>query len=98
MSERNSYVVSYDVSNAKRLRKVHKKMRGYGDPLQYSVFHCELSPKQRELMIAELRAIIHSVEDRVMIVDLGPARNRGRRAIRFLGRQTEREDDGPVVF
>ena len=37
---RQSYLVCYDISDDKRLRKVFKTMRGYGDHLQYSVFEC----------------------------------------------------------
>ncbi len=31
---RQTYIVSYDVCHPKRLRKVFKLMRGYGDHLQ----------------------------------------------------------------
>ena len=41
---RTSYLVSYDISDDKRLRQVFKIMRGYGDHLQYSVFECQLTP------------------------------------------------------
>jgi len=41
---RRVYLVCYDVSDAKRLRRTHKKMCGFGDPVQYSIFRCELSP------------------------------------------------------
>ena len=30
--------MAYDVSDPKRLRKVHKTMSAWGEPLQYSVF------------------------------------------------------------
>jgi len=39
---RSVYLVCYDVADDKRLRKTYKKMRGFGDPVQYSVFRCEL--------------------------------------------------------
>ncbi|MFO0762685.1 MAG: CRISPR-associated endonuclease Cas2, partial [Byssovorax sp.] len=35
---RHTYVVAYDVCDPKRLRQVHKTMRGFGDALQLSVF------------------------------------------------------------
>ena len=40
---RNTYLVTYDVANDYRLRRVHKTMRGFGDHLQYSVFECQLT-------------------------------------------------------
>ena len=47
---RNVYLVCYDVANDKRLRRTFKKMCGFGDPLQYSVFRCELSPPEKQMM------------------------------------------------
>jgi CRISPR-associated protein Cas2 len=35
---RMSYLVCYDICDEKRLRSVFKKMRAYGDHLQYPVF------------------------------------------------------------
>ena len=40
---RNAYLVCYDVCDDKRLQKIYKTMRGWGDHLQLSVFQCELS-------------------------------------------------------
>ena len=84
---RKAYVVSYDISNSKRLAKVYKAMRGFGDHAQYSVFICELSDMERVLMIQKLEGIIHHKDDRVMIVDLGLSDGRGSRCIQTLGRQ-----------
>ena len=44
---RNRFLVCYDVSDPKRLAQVYKKMNGFGEPAQYSVFICDLSPKER---------------------------------------------------
>ena len=41
---RNTFLVTYDISNDLRLRRVHKTMLGYGDHLQYSVFECQFTP------------------------------------------------------
>lgn len=83
---RNSYLVCYDISDDKRLRKVFKKMRGYGDHLQYSVFECQLTPADLIRCRGELAAIIHHDEDQVLFVDLGPAEGRGDRVITALGK------------
>lgn len=40
---RNSFIVCYDICDPKRLAKVFKTMRAWGDHLQYSVFECQLS-------------------------------------------------------
>jgi len=61
-------------------------MKGYGDPLQYSVFQCDLSASERILMVEALSAIINLREDQVMLINIGPAENRGRQSVETLGR------------
>lgn len=84
---RHRYLVAYDVSNAKRLRRVHKKMCGFGESLQYSVFQCALSDVELTLMREAIGAIINHAEDRVMIVDIGPLDGRAASAFQFMGVQ-----------
>jgi len=82
---RHRYIVAYDVSDAKRLKRTYTKMCGFGDPVQYSVFRCDLSDVELTLMKEALGAIIHHAEDRVMIVDIGPLDGRAAAAFQFLG-------------
>lgn len=70
---RHVYLLMYDIADPKRLRRVYRACMGAGDPLQYSVFRCELSRMERHLLRERLWEIIHHGEDRVMLVDLGPA-------------------------
>ncbi len=81
-----SYLVCYDISDEKRLRKVFKAMRGFGDHLQYSVFECQLTPMDLARCRHELSGIIHHDEDQVLFVNLGPAEGRGDRVITALGK------------
>ncbi len=70
------YLVCYDICGAKadkRLRKVYKTMRGFGEHLQYSVFRCVLSELQLARMEGALAEIIDHRKDQVMIVPLGNA-------------------------
>ena len=76
---RNRYLVCYDVADPKRLRRTHSKMLGYGDPVQFSVFECELSRQEIAIMRSDLADILNMSEDRVLIADLGPT-DKGRRA------------------
>jgi len=94
---RNQYLVSYDVSDAKRLRTMYKKMCGFGDPIQYSVFLCPLSGKEKVLLVDKVREIIHHQEDRVMIIDLGPVDGRGKECISFIGLRREMQESGAIV-
>lgn len=82
---RNRYVVCYDVREPKRLRRMHRTMLGYGDPLQYSVFVCDLSATERILMEDAVRQVVRLSEDSVVVIDLGPAEGVARRRIRQLG-------------
>ena len=84
---RNRFVVSYDISDPKRLRLMHKKLSGFGEPVQYSVFLCPLSEKERILLLEMVTDVIHHQDDWVMIIDLGPAEGRGTECIEFVGRK-----------
>jgi len=95
---RNIYLVCYDIADEKRLRKVFKKMSGFGDPLQYSVFRCELSPTEKQLLKEALWAVLNLQEDRVMLVNLGPVSTRYDRT-EFWGRpRTEPHSRAPVII
>ncbi len=69
----HAYVVTYDISNPKRWRRVFRLMQGYGHWLQLSVFHCRLDGGRRVEMASALEEIIDTTEDHVLILDLGPA-------------------------
>jgi CRISPR-associated endonuclease Cas2 len=53
---RNVYLVAYDVADPKRLRRTYQTMLGHGDPVQYSIFYCELSPMERQQLKQRLWA------------------------------------------
>jgi len=83
---RTTYLVCYDVADEKRLRKVFKTMRGYGDHLQFSVFECQLTAMDLVRLRSQLTLIIDHADDQVLFVDLGPAEGRGDRVISALGK------------
>ena len=74
---RNTFIVTYDVSEDRRRTKVHSKLKGFGDQLQYSVFRCWLSPSEKLILRSDLWELIDLATDRVLIVDLGPQNGRG---------------------
>lgn len=82
---RNTFLVTYDIRDDKRLRQVFKTMRNWGDHLQYSVFECQLTPIDLAKCRHELSQIIHHGQDQVLFVDLGPTEGRGERVISALG-------------
>jgi CRISPR-associated protein Cas2 len=72
-------------------------MNGFGQPVQYSVFLCDLSPKERVLLEAALTAVLNLKEDRVLILDAGPTEGRGQGCITTLGRATPLPSRNAVV-
>jgi CRISPR-associated protein Cas2 len=56
---RKRYLVAYDIREDRRLRAVHKTMKAYGDPMQYSVFLCDLDSSERVRMKADLRTVMN---------------------------------------
>lgn len=68
---RRRYLVCYDIRDSKRLRGVHKLMVGHGDPLQYSVFLCDLSGMERTRLVSRLKKVINEATDSIAIFDLG---------------------------
>jgi CRISPR-associated protein Cas2 len=73
MVEERLYIVTYDIADDRRWRRVFKLMKGYGRWLQLSVFQCRLNGRRRAEMAARLELAIHHREDHVLILDLGPA-------------------------
>ncbi len=82
---RSTYLVCYDIADDKRLRKVFKTMRDFGDHLQYSIFECQFTPIDLARCWHVLGEIIKHNEDQVLFVDLGPSEGRGERVITALG-------------
>ena len=82
---RNTYIVTYDICDPKRLRKVFRTMRNSGDHLQLSVFECQLTDTEKTILAEKLSQIIHHDIDQVLFVDLGPSDGRGERVIDSIG-------------
>lgn len=83
---RQRYIVTYDISNPARLRKIFKLLKGYGRHLQLSVFRCDLSAMMLASLKAEVNALIHAQEDQVLLIDIGPSQGRGAEVVESLGR------------
>lgn len=82
---RQTILVCYDIRDDKRLRRVFRTMRDFGDRLQYSIFECQFTPIDLVKCRHTLSEIIHHGEDQVLFIDLGPAEGRGDRVIGSLG-------------
>jgi CRISPR-associated protein Cas2 len=66
---KNYYLVCYDIRDPKRWRRAYKLLQGYGDRLQYSIFRCALTQRDREKLRWELEKILKS-EDSLLLAGL----------------------------
>jgi CRISPR-associated protein Cas2 len=73
MTDERLFIVTYDIADPKRWRRVFKAMHGYGEWLQLSVFQCRLTRRRRAELETRLRALVKNGEDHVLLIDVGPA-------------------------
>ena len=97
-ASRTRYLVSYDISDAKRLRQVHKTIKDFGWSMQYSVFICDLDAVEMLMLKQAVADIIHHGEDAVAFINLGPPANRGRECFDFMGARTSLPTSGPTII
>jgi len=95
MSE-NLYLITYDVCDDKRLRRVHKLLKGYGEWVQLSVFQCRLSRRRHAELMSLLDGMIVHKHDHVLILDIGPAEQVKPRVV-SLGKTFEAVAREPVI-
>lgn len=95
---RSTYLVCYDISDDKRLRRVFRSCSDFGNHLQYSVFECDLNPAEKIQMETLLTSIINHEQDQVLFVLLGPAEGRGDRVISALGKPYTRLDAPCYIY
>ena len=94
---RTTFIVTYDIADDKRLRKVFKIMKAFGDHLQYSVFECQLSPSDLIQCRQRLADTINHAHDQVLFIDLGPSEGRGERVISALGQAYQPFDSSCMI-
>jgi CRISPR-associated protein Cas2 len=94
---RRLYLVTYDICEPRRLRKIFKTMQGFGEHLQLSVFQCDLTAIDRVEMQASLQNIINQNEDKVLIIDLGASDPYPVKSFQVLGKQVHLVRRAPVI-
>ena len=97
MVEERLYIVTYDIADDRRWRRVFKLMKGYGRWLQLSVFQCRLTARRRAEMAGRLDQAIHGRDDHVLILDLGPADKIDPR-VESLGKKFEAVQRASIVI
>jgi CRISPR-associated protein Cas2 len=90
----DSWLVCYDISDPKRLRKVAKTCEDFGYRKQFSVFLCRLSATDFVRLRSRLYDLVKLEEDQVLFIPLcGKCVN----AMEAIGRPTEAADSKDVV-
>ena len=94
---RNKFFVAYDVMDPQRLARTYKRMLGYGDRIQYSMFSCNLSAQELVMMRGDLEEILNLSEDRVIIINTGSSNISPDRNVITIGTQIGLKKEGAVV-
>lgn len=95
MSARRRYLVCYDIRDPARLRAVHATLKSRSEPLQYSVFVCDLDKRELLALRFDLGQVIHHQYDRVLLVDLGEEDGPSR--FSFMGQAQPLPHSGPTI-
>lgn len=94
---RRTYLLSYDISDSKRLRSMHRIAKTFGSPIQYSVFLCHLVKTDRVRLAIAVGELIVGDRDRVVILDLGPSEGTWIPHLEVFGRQTVARPRGSII-
>lgn len=76
-------VISYDVVDDRRRKRVHDTLKDFGARVQYSVFECELDAVVLQRLVERLAAVVDVNEDGVRFYSLCQG---DVRKIRVIGR------------
>ena len=92
-------VICYDVSTiepegARRLRRVAKACKNYGQRVQLSVFECEIDPAQWTTLRQNLIDEIDPEKDSLRFYSLG---SNWRRRIEEIGAKKSYDPGGPLI-
>jgi CRISPR-associated protein Cas2 len=71
-TDRDLYLVAYDVACPRRLRAALDLVRGYATGGQYSVHECWLTPGERGDLIHDAACVLDEERDRLLLVRLDP--------------------------
>ena len=93
-------VVSYDVSTMdasghKRLRRIAKLCKDYGQRVQFSVFECLVDPSQWTVLKNRLTDEIDAKTDSLRFYYLG---NNWQRRVDHTGAKKPFDQEGPLIY
>lgn len=93
-------LVTYDVRTStpggeRRLRRVAKACRDFGQRVQYSVFEVEVDPAQWTKLRADLERLIDPAHDSLRYYHLGAD---WQRRVEHVGAKAAKDLNGPLVI
>lgn len=91
----DTYLVAYDIADAKRLRKVARACEDFGLRKQFSVFFCRLGATDLVRLRSRLYDLIDLERDQILFI---PLCKRCADLIETLGRPIEAHDARDVVI
>jgi len=92
-------LVSYDVATSepggqKRLRRVAKACKNYGQRVQFSVFECIVDPAQWAVLRQQLETEINPETDSLRFYFLG---SNWRHRVEHVGAKVSFDQEGPLI-
>lgn len=88
-------VATGDLAGRRRLRRVARVCRDFGQRVQYSVFECQVDPAQWTMIRARLLDEIDENEDSIRFYRLGA---NWRSRVEHVGVKASYDPDGPLVI
>ena len=88
-------VATGDTAGRRRLRRVARLCRDYGQRVQYSVFECQVDPAQWTVLRASL---VNEIDERVDSLRFYRLGANWRSRIEHVGTKASYDPDGPLVF
>jgi CRISPR-associated protein Cas2 len=83
---RHRYLVCYDISDPKRLKRVAQICEGYGIRFQLSVFECILDDLAYQKLKSRASKVMNQDEDQLLLVCLGPEEGQSESRYESVGR------------
>ena len=96
MIDEHLYIVTYDIADDKRWRRLFKLMHGYGEWLHLSVFQCRLTRMRHAELVQLIEGILHREKDHLLMLDIGPAENVQLRVL-SIGKAFAPVERAPVI-
>ena len=90
-----SYDVAKDESASRRLRRVARACKDYGQRVQYSVFECNVDPTQWTILKNRLISEVKAEKDSLRFYYLG---SNWRRRVEHFGAKEPTDLEGPLII